>query len=97
MPQPVRILEIRNHYVSELKEFESELSKQLNEVRTELSRLNPALKGEHSSGAIKKGSNNTVSILAGKVCPKCGKKGHDLRRHRWDDKKAIANGRKKAS
>src|SRR5882724_1138121 len=64
MAQAVRISEIRNQYISELKDFESELSRQLKEVQAELSRLIPALKTRQSSrGSTGKESNKTVSIL----------------------------------
>jgi hypothetical protein len=97
MAQTARISEIRNQYISELKDFESELSRQLKEVRNELSRLIPGLKTRQSSAITSKETDKTVSILSGKVCPKCGKKGHDMRWHRWHDKKATADGRKKTS
>src|SRR4051812_11200017 len=90
------ISQLRSRLVAELRNLEGELSKELNNVRQEITRLSPTKRRRqqrHSATA----DNKTVSILAGKVCPKCGKKGHDMRWHRWNDtRKSRQNGSKKA-
>src|SRR4051794_35345764 len=93
-----RISQLRSRFVSELKTLESELSSELNRVQDEISRLGPAQSqrrtrstGSKSAASTKSTGtkNKTVSILSGKICPKCGKKGHDLRWHRWNDRRAA--------
>jgi DNA repair exonuclease SbcCD ATPase subunit len=93
-----KVSKLRQQFVSELQNLETQLAQELDKVRGQLSTLtaesNPARRQSRTSTEAK---SKTVSILSGKICPKCGKKGHDLRWHRWHDKKAAHNGRQRAS
>jgi DNA repair exonuclease SbcCD ATPase subunit len=87
MASAEKISQLRDRFVSELKNLEHEVSAELKQIQSEIVRLNS---GTSKRQARKTGTkSNTVSILTGKICPKCGKKGHDLRWHRWNDKKAA--------
>jgi hypothetical protein len=90
--------QLRDHFVTELRNLESQLARELNKVRQEITRLAPAKIRRRLRNSSATGTK-TVSILSGKTCPKCGKKGHDMRWHRWNDgkKKSAQNGSKKAA
>ncbi|MCU1311098.1 MAG: hypothetical protein JWO20_2223 [Candidatus Angelobacter sp.] len=87
MASAEKISQLRDRFVSELRNLEHQVSAELKQIKGELARLAP---GSSKRQARKAGAkSNTVSILSGKICPKCGKKGHDLRWHRWNDRKAA--------
>jgi len=87
MASAEKISTLRDRFVSELRNLEHQVSAELKQIKGEIARLTP---GSSKRQARKTGSkSNTVSILTGKICPKCGKKGHDLRWHRWNDRKAA--------
>jgi hypothetical protein len=98
MQRPDKISRLRREFVSELKSMEAQLSQQLDNVRNELSTLGAGSEEPRRQSRVAQRStqtkNKTVSILTGKTCPKCGKKGHDLRWHRWHDRKTAQNGRR---
>jgi hypothetical protein len=87
MASAEKITTLRDRFVSELKSLEHQVSAELKQIQSEIARLAPGASKRHGRKAGSK--SNTVSILSGKTCPKCGKKGHDLRWHRWNDRKAA--------
>jgi hypothetical protein len=97
MASTEKISQLRKRFVAELRNTEGELSRELSNVRQEIAKLvtaKPRGQARNSSASDSK----TVSILSGKTCPKCGKKGHDMRWHRWNDRKKSAhNGRRKVA
>src|SRR5437868_610725 len=103
MQNTEKISQLRSRFVSELRNLENELSRELMTVRKEISRLAPmdAKRSSRRGSAEMRSAgskNKTVSILTGKICPKCGKKGHDLRWHRWNDKRSAGqNGNKRSA
>jgi DNA repair exonuclease SbcCD ATPase subunit len=91
-----KITDLRTRFVSELKQLEQQVSAELKQIQSEIARLVPNVSKRQARMTGTK--SNTVSILSGKTCPKCGKKGHDLRWHRWNDRKTAGHaGSKRAS
>ena len=92
-----KVSKLRHQFVSELKNVETQLTQELEKVRSQLSTLSPGSDEPKRQSRTAGTKTKTVSILSGKICPKCGKKGHDLRWHRWHDRKTAHDGRQRAS
>jgi hypothetical protein len=89
MASAEKISDLRTRFVSELRQLEHEVSAELKQIQNEIARLVPHVSKPHAHKSGTK--SNTISILSGKTCPKCGKKGHDLRWHRWNDRKTAGH------
>jgi hypothetical protein len=95
MASAEKISQLRTRFVSELRDLEHEVTADLKQIQSEIARLTPTAPKRQARRTGTK--SNTVSILTGKTCPKCGKKGHDLRWHRWNDRKVAGHDGKRAS